>query len=265
MTDSGGVRLQHEPDKAKGAETLSLDPHSLPPESLDINVKGRDLAPPEEGFGQLWSKRFRVALAGADVTPIEVVRVWRERFSEFWPESSRFYRPLGGLEPGQVALADLEMAPGTRLSTGVVVIDVQPTSFTFVTPRGHSFAGYITFSANDCAGTTVAQVDIRMRATDPLFELFMPLGGHARENGFWKTTLSKLVDHFGVEGQEPEMDMTLLDPHRQWGKATNIIYNSYLHTGFYMLTLPFRKLIGWRKARGGGGDRDGQTGERNAA
>ncbi|HEV2127070.1 MAG TPA: hypothetical protein VGR22_00450 [Thermomicrobiales bacterium] len=252
MVQPGDVRLQHDADKDKavGAKHHSFSPDPLPLDSLDLNVEGRDLAPPQEGFGQLWRKRFRIRLTGANVPSTEVVRVWREHFGEFWPESNRFYRPLGGLKPGEVALADLEMAPGGRLSTGVVVVDASPTSFTFMTPRGHSFAGQITFSAHDEAGTTIAQVEILMRASDPLFEISLLLGGHKRENEFWQTTLLELADHFGVEDQEPEVTITCPDPNRQWSKATNIVYNSLLHTAFYMATRPLRRLLERLKRRG---------------
>ena len=255
MIEPDPVRLQEDPDKRTDhgpgnrpddAETSS----PLPRDTLDINVEGRELTSPDKGFGQLWRKRHRVRLVGADVTPEEVIRVWRERFGEFWPSGNRFYRPLTGLEPGEVALIDLEMPSGSRLSTGIIVVDVKPTSFTFVTPQGHTFAGYVTFSSYDEAGTTIAQVEILMRASDPFFELGLPVGGHKREDQFWEGTLSKLAAHFGVD-EQPEMLMLRLDSHRKWRNAINIIHNSYLHTTFYMVTRPLRRLVGRLTGQGG--------------
>ena len=249
MIEPDPVRLQEDPeihakhgpdDRPDAGETSQ----PLPQDSLDINVEGREPTAPDDGFGQLWRKRHRVRLLGANVSPEEVIRVWRERFGEFWPEGNEFYRPLTGLEPGEVALIDLEMPSGSRLSTGIIVVDVKPTSFTFVTPQGHTFAGYVTFSSYyDEAGTTIAQVEILMRASDPFFELGLPIGGHKREDQFWEGTLSKLAAHFGVD-EEPEMLVLRLDSRRKWRNAVNIVHNSYLHTAFYMATRPLRRLIG---------------------
>lgn len=247
MIGSERARAQEEP-----AETPRDEPGSdpLPADSLAINVEGREITAPDDGFGQLWRKRYRIHLTGADVAPEAVVRTWRERFGEFWPEGNRFYRSLTGIQPGEVALADLEMLAGSRLSTGIVVTRVEPTSFTFMTPQGHTFAGEITFSAYQEAGTTLAQVEILMRPSDPIFEIGMPLGGHKREDAFWETTLTKLAGSFGVT-ERVEMITICIDRRRKWRNATNIVHNAYIHTGIYMATRPFRMLVGRLRAGSG--------------
>ena len=53
------------------------------------------------------------------------------------------------------------------------------------------FAGWITFSADEDDGATVAQAQVLMRASDPLFELGLMLGGHGQENRFWEHTLKR--------------------------------------------------------------------------
>lgn len=242
------VHTQQTKMQSGEGEPHGSGPDPLPPDSLDINVEGMELSGPERGFGQLWRKNFRVSLTGADVSPEDVIRTWRERFGEMWPEGNHFYRPLTGLKPGEVALADLEMPANSRLSTGIVVTRVAPTEFTFVTPEGHTLAGEITFSAHDESGTTIAEVEVLLRASDPLFELGMPLGGHKRENAFWQQTLTNLANHFGVES-EPETSSVLLDSHRQWRKATNIVNNSYIRTAIYMATKPLRRVLGRLGAR----------------
>ena len=30
--------------------------------------------------------------------------MWKKRFPEFWPPGNRFYAPLTGIQPGEVAL-----------------------------------------------------------------------------------------------------------------------------------------------------------------
>ena len=72
-------------------------------------------------------------LEGVDVTPEGLVEYWKDRYTEFWPKGSHLYQPSDGLEEGDTAAADLAMIGGTRVGTGIRVIDEQPTSFTFAT------------------------------------------------------------------------------------------------------------------------------------
>ena len=69
-----------------------------------------------------------------------------------------------------------------KLSTGVMVLYADEESFTLMTPQGHMFAGWITFSASEGDGETVAQAQVLMRAQDPIFELGLTLGGHKQED-----------------------------------------------------------------------------------
>ena len=70
-----------------------------------------------------------------------------------------------------------------------------------MTPQGHMFAGWITFSATERDGETVAQAQVLMRASDPIFELGLTLGGHRQEDKFWDHTLRSLAAHLGVPGR----------------------------------------------------------------
>lgn len=204
---------------------------------------------PDDGFGKLWRKLYWIRLTGSPVTPEELVQVWRDRYTEFWPKGSRLYQPPGGLEQGDMAPADLAVIGGARIGTGVVVIDERDTSFTFATLQGHMLAGTITFSGKEEAGATVAQIEVVMRAGDPLYEIGMPLGGHWYENRFWKAGLSALARYFGIEG-EPGMSMECLDKRRKWRNATNIVHNAFLHTIFYLVSRPLRYLARQIRSRG---------------
>jgi hypothetical protein len=161
------VRVQDEPansrDSNERISAVVTDP--LPRDVVAGNVAGQPIAGPDDGFGKLWRKRFRVTLPGDSVGPAELVHTWQQRFGEFWPEGSRFYRPLMGLEPGQVGLTDLALPAGARLGTGVVVTAADERSFTFSTAQGHMLAGTITFSGYREAGETVAQVESATRST----------------------------------------------------------------------------------------------------
>ena len=212
-----------------------------PPDAVAANVEGRELAEPVDGFGRLWRKTYRVRLAGANVTPEQVIAAWREHFAEFWPPGNRFYAPVAGLKPGEVALVNLELPGGAALSTGVAMTHADPRSFVVTTPQGHMFAGRITFSAIEEAGVTTAQAVTVMRASDPFYEFGMELVGHRRENAFWIKTLEALAAHFGVRAPI-ETRVECLDFHRRWSNAGNIWWNAAIRTAIHRVVAPLRRL-----------------------
>lgn len=222
--------------------------------SINLNVEGRQLTGPLQGFGQLWQKTYRVRLSGANVSPAEVIKVWKEKFPDFWPKGNRFFGPLTGIKPGEVALLNLAgpggiTGPGGMplISTGVMVIYADDESFSFMTPQGHMFAAMITFSAYEEDESTVAQVQALVRANDPVYELSFRLGfGHKTEDQFWISTLEALAAHFGVQGIINQ-NVTCVDPRVQWSQAKNVWYNAAMRTGIYILTAPVRWIGGFFK------------------
>lgn len=234
-------------DTSEDISVVVSDP--LPAEALVENVEGRRVTGVEDGFGKLWCKRYWIRLEGASVTPEEVIGVWKKRYTEFWPKGSHLYQPPEGLSTGDVAAADLAMIGGTRVGTGIIVINDTETSFTFATLQGHTFAGTITFSAVEENGATVARVEVVMRPSDPIYEIGMPLGGHQHENKFWQASLRALAEYLGVEA-EPGMEMEVLNPKRRWRNATNIRYNAFLHTALTVITRPIRLVVDRLRARG---------------
>ena len=202
-----------------------------------------------QGFGKLWQKTTRIRLDGPTVAPEEVIAAWKAHFPEFWPErQGKFHAPLTGLEPGEVARLELRAPGGLKLSTGVMVLYADAESFTFMTPEGHVFAGWITFSAHRDGPATVVQVQILMRAQDPLGELGLALGGHRLENAFWERTLANVAAHFGVEAAATT-ESVCVDARRQWRRAGNLRHDIVLHSSIRMVTAPARWLRG-RVARG---------------
>ena len=73
-------------------------------------------------------------------------QTWKAEFPSFWPAGNRFFAPLTGIQPGEVALSRARSGGGMKLSTGVLVLYADEESFTFMTPQGHMFAGWVTFS-----------------------------------------------------------------------------------------------------------------------
>ena len=154
---------------AKKVSTLNVS--DAPEGAINLNVEGRRLTSPIQGFGKMWQKTYQVRLPAERVAPTELIATWKQRFPEFWPEGNAFYGPLTGIEPGDVALLNMALPGKMKLSTGVMVLYADEESFTLMTPQGHLFAGWITFSALEVDGETVAQAQVLMRASDPIFEL----------------------------------------------------------------------------------------------
>ncbi len=210
---------------------------AVPASAMNINVEGRRLVGPMQGFGQLWQKRYRIRLEGSDASPEEVISTWKAEFGSFWPKGNSFYGPITGIAPGEVAVLNLA-APGHQtLSTGVMVIYADEESFTFMTPEGHMFAAWITFSSFRDGSTTVVQIEVLLRANDPMYEVSMAVIGHRQENAFWSATLHNLAGRFGVDASAT-LDQTCVDKKRQWKNAGNIRHNAAIRSAVWTATHP---------------------------
>ena len=217
-----------------------LEIAGVEPGSSGINVAGRRPTSPVQGFGRMWQKTYRVRLDGADVTPAEVIAVWKRDFPTFWPKGNRFFAPLAGIAPGEVAVLDLTMPGGLKLSTGVLVLYADEESFTLMTPEGHMFAGWITFSATEVDDETVAQAQVLMRASDPIFEMGLTMGGHKQEDRFWQHTLGAVAAEFGEQEAEVDTQVVCVDKKRQWSKWRNVWHSSAIRSTLYTLGAPVR-------------------------
>ncbi len=203
-------------------------------------VTGKKTAGPLQGFGQMWQKVMQVPLAGADVTPREVVATWKEGFPTFWPRSASFHVPLAGIQPGEVALLELKPGPGpVRLSTGVVCIYADDDSFAFMTPEGHALAAWITFSAHEKDGVTYARIEALERPADPLIELAYLFGGNRTNDRFWEETLVNLAAHLGSPGAVVDRRVVCVDKGRQWRYFGNIRRSVALAALVNMVSRPF--------------------------
>ena len=224
---------------AKKVERLEVNPRDG---VRGTNVAGRRLTGPVQGFGKMWQKSYRMK-AGSQIEPEQAIATWKEHFPEFWPKGNRFAGALTGIKPGDVALLDLAIGGGVKLSTGVFVLYADAESFTLMTPQGHMFAGWITFSAeregSQADGQTVVQALVLMRANDPLYEIGMTFGGHRKEDKFWVATLTALGERLGIQHPVVETKTTCVDSKRQWRHASNIWHNSMIRS--VLQTLTFRR------------------------
>lgn len=212
----------------------------------DDAVTGKRVSGPLQGFGQLWQKTFSVRLDGADISPTELIALWKERFPTFWPKGQRFYAPLSGIAPGEVALLEIAPLPGApvRLSTGVLVLYADDESFTFMTPEGHTLSAWITFSAQRDGEVTVAQARALERPSDPFDELAYMLGGNRQNDKFWQATLRNLATAVGVEAPVVNVQVACIDRQRQWRQWRNVRNSATVRSARRMLTAPVRKLTG---------------------
>ncbi len=193
-------------------------------------VEGRRVSGPVQGFGKLWQKTFRVRLEDVEATPAEVIERWKQRYGEFWPANATFTSPLAGAAPGEAALIS-NRTGGVRLSTGVLVLYADDVSFSFITPEGHPFAGLITFSANRGDDeVTVAEIQLLLRAHDPMMEVGLVFGGHRAEERMWRHTLTSLARSFGMLQPTVELTSVCVDEHRQWNRFGNLRHDAALLT-----------------------------------
>jgi len=205
------------------------------------NVAGRRLTGPVQGFGKMWQKTYRLTV-GTAVTPEQAITTWKAHFPEFWPAGNRFAGALTGISPGDVALLDLAIGGGVKLSTGVFVLYADEEAFTLMTPQGHMFAGWITFSAERAGDTTTVQAQVLMRANDPLYEIAMTLGGHRKEDKFWVATLTALSQRLGVPDPKVETRSICVDSKRQWRHSSNVWHNSMVRSVLQTLAAPITGL-----------------------
>lgn len=236
MSDTPDPTPPRDPGRwAEPRETLSAT--GAPPDAPTAAVEGRRLSGPIQGFGRMWQKTYRVRL-GDQITPEDVISHWRAHYGELWPKGNRFYAPLAGVEAGEVAVLEGKVG-GLRLSTGVLVLYADEVSFTFMTPEGHPFAGLITFSSDREDEVTLAQVQLLIRAHDPLTELGMAFGGHRKEDRMWDQTLRALAGSLGIDG-EPTKQVVCVDRKRQWRRFGNVRHDPVLRA--------LRHPFGGRKA-----------------
>ena len=250
---SAGVERLSDTGTGQGAGTQGtwaepvdrLAAPDLPDEAINLNVEGRQPTGPMKGFGPLWLRTYQIRLAGSKTTPAEVIRVWKEQFADFWPEGSSLYGDQRPIEAGDVGVLNLAGPAGTTISTGILVIYADETSFCFLSVEGHMFGGMITFTAYEEEGATVVQVRALLRSSDPVYEMGQRMGFAVKaEDAFWHGTMANLAAHFGVQKEAVHQEATLLDQSIRWSKATNLWYNAAIRTSLHLPIRLARGLLG---------------------
>jgi hypothetical protein len=261
MADNSPDEQTRHDDANWAGPISSLRVSRVPTGSLNLNVDGRQVVGPLQGFGQLWQKTFRLNLSDTSLTPVEIMQIWKTNFPRFQPAQNRFF-PVAAIEPGQIVLINAS-ATGMPLSTGVVVLYADEESFTLMTPQGHPESGWVTFSTYNEEESVICQVQTISRANDPLYEVGFRLFASRTQDRIWTHVLDALAAHLRTQradsskrdnGSSETSGQVLvakvcLDPRVQWSEARNIWQNAALHTLFYTLTTPLRWLTRRLKRR----------------
>jgi hypothetical protein len=218
---------------APKVDRLTVDPDKA---AMGFNIAGRRVTGPQQGFGRLWQRTYSANLRPT-VTPEQLISEWKTNFGSFWPKGNRFGAQL--IAPGEVAPIAMNAGAGMKLNTGVLVLYADPESFTFMTPEGHMFAAWITFSGHVENETTVMRIQIMLRTSDPLFELAWPVM-RVMEDRFWQQTMRNVAASFGITGIVIERKTVALDKRRQWKNWRNVWHNMAIRSVLHMLTAPVR-------------------------
>lgn len=216
-----------------------------PAGALNLNIEGKHVVGPLQGFGQLWQKSYRIPLHGSTASPQDVVRVWKEKLPELMPNDSRFYPSITGVKPGEVIIinATLPGVPGT-ISTGVMILYADDEAFTVMTPEGHPESGFNTFSAYTENGVTIAQIQSLARANDPIYELgFRFMSGSTQQEKIWGHVLTQLAAQFNVTAQV-HTQKTCVDNRMQWSQAKNIWHNAMIRSTLNLPVRTARRVFG---------------------
>ena len=230
---------------AKPLDTLSVG--DTPDEAINLNVQGKRVSGPLQGFGQLWQKTYKLRLTDIETTPAEVVRLLKAKLPDLMPASSRFYPSITGVQPGEVIIINATMpgVPGT-ISTGVLILYADDVAFTVMTPEGHPESGFNTFSAYEENGTVVAQIQSLARANDPVYEFgFRFMGGSKEQEKIWHHVLTELGKQVEVSSQV-EMSKVCVDSRLQWSQVKNIWHNAMIRSTLYMPVRLVKKVTARR-------------------
>ena len=174
------------------------------------------------------------------------IATWKERFPTFWPKGARFYAPLAGIAPGEVALLDIPPGPGLAGQAldrghghlrGRRVVHVHD-------PRGPYAVGvdHLLRPSRPATGATVAQAQALERTSDPFDELAYMLGGNRMNDRFWRHDAREPRPPRGrarTRGRDPDR---VRRPESAVAPGRNVRNSATLRTARHTITAPVRWL-----------------------
>ncbi len=101
MTETSETAKAGPRDAGNWAERVEgLKVGKAPSQARNINVEGRRVASPIQGFGQMWQKTYRIQLADIDHHLAEILKDWQKHFAAV-PTTGKSFPPARvGDQPG---------------------------------------------------------------------------------------------------------------------------------------------------------------------
>lgn len=209
-----------------------------PEGAMNKNVDNRRVIGPLQGFGPLWEKQYLLNVKKTIAKPSEIITTLKQHFPEFQPPINRFYPSKQGITPGAIVLID-SRTPGGIVSTGVLVLYADDTSFSLMTPQGHPEAGWVTFTAKQKKQSVEVKIRGVAGASDPFFEMAFRVAGSKLQESIWKHVLSSLASYLEVE-DNVNVEKNIIDSKLNWANTMNLWYNAQIRSLPYNIT----RLIG---------------------
>jgi anti-anti-sigma regulatory factor len=206
-----------------------------PEGAMNKNVNNRRVIGPLQGFGPLWEKQYLLDVKADTLTPGEIIVTLKQHFPEFQPSINRFYPSSKGISPGEIVLID-SRTPGGIVSTGVLVLYADDTSFSLMTPQGHPEAGWVTFNARQTDQSIQVKIRGVASASDPFYELAFRLAGSKLQERIWTHVLSSLAEYLEVQNNV-RMEKHSIDSGLSWANILNLWYNAQIRSLPFNITL----------------------------
>lgn len=210
-----------------------------PEGAMNKNVDRRRVVGPLQEFGPMWQKTYLLVINKPGLQPHDVIEIMKLHFPAFQPSENEFYPSGKGIEAGEIVLID-SSTPGGIVSTGVLVLYADDSSFTLMTPQGHPEAGWVTFSAEKRGTAIEMQIQGLARAADPLYEIAFRIAGSKLQESIWRHVLSSLASYLEVEAGI-QVVKTCVEADLQWMKAGNLWYNAQIRSLPYNIPRLFHK------------------------
>jgi hypothetical protein len=173
-------------------------PPTLPPDFAQA-----DLQHPADGSGPLFHRRYAVRIAGADLSPAELVARMREDLDAFAPSEFASFHRTAGDGPMAAGQEYLVRMPGPW-DGPVRVVEAGATSFRLATLAGHLEAGQIVFrAAGD--GELEFSIESWARSGDRLSNLLYTRARMAKEVQLhmWVSFLERVIEYSGGHRSGP--------------------------------------------------------------
>jgi hypothetical protein len=150
------------------------------------------------GSGPLLQREYSGVIEGTDISPEELAKLVRERFTELAPgETAAFARAEGGRAPLKVG-DELKIRIGGSMPCGVRVVHVDDVSLTLRTLEGHPEAGRVSFGAGrDDQGRLTFRIRSRARSGGLLHYVGFLLMGRAMQARCWIRFIGRAAEICG--------------------------------------------------------------------